>query len=180
MVKLGQKQAANDPFLGAACSWSSVITSLGYLGLLKSNSSHWYSLAIAANGSGPSHIRDTVETYTPACLLHFTTAEQLFTPSLWGDPSDHTTKSWLLALLAQQCLNKLPTDIRVAEIRHTIHRRLKSRLLLLYLSPWKEEEEKRPLIKCSTWSSLFVWWIPVLMLVLAIFGLYLHGWMYVL
>ena len=62
-------------------------------------------------------------------------------------------KSWLFAALSP---GWLPPD------RKPTHRpsRLKTYLFKLHLVPWKKTTIKNKLfLKCSTWSSLFTWWI---------------------
>ncbi len=96
----------------------------------------------AANGSGLSYIQDMVKPYTPAHPLRSATAKRLATPSLRARHSHHSTKSRLFAVLAPQCWNELPIDIRSAETLHTLRCRLTT-LFRLHFSPWRKKHTNK-------------------------------------
>ncbi len=126
----------------------------------------------ARTGSGPSYIQD--KRFAP--------------PSLWRGPSYRAIKSRLFAVLAPQWWNELPIDIRTAESLHIFCCRLKTHLFRLHLGPWKKKKTNKQtnkkqlcllfVSKCSTWSIMkrFSWYT---WMILAIFGLYPHGWMHI-
>lgn len=65
------------------------------------------------------------QTNTTACPLRSATANWLSTSLQRGGPGRRSTKSQLFAVLAPQCWNKFPVDIRTAETLHIVHRRVK-------------------------------------------------------